>query len=137
MTDYEFHKVASLFPLLEGKAFKELVEDVKKNGLLEKIWLHEGKIVDGRNRYNACKEAGAEPSFREWKKKGSLISFVISLNLKRRHLTQSQAACVAVEALPFYEAEAKQRQGTRTDISPEMDTCGRADSFVAKDFNVA
>ena len=41
-------------------------------------------------------------------------------------------ACVAVEALPFYEAEAKGRQGARTDISPLMDTSGRADFFVGK-----
>jgi len=35
---------------------------------------------------------------------------VIALNLKRRHLTASQAAAIAVEALGLYEAEAKERQ---------------------------
>ena len=36
--------------------------------------------------------------------------------MKRRHLTASQAAAIAVEALGLYEAEAKERQGARTDI---------------------
>ncbi|HUV72210.1 MAG TPA: MT-A70 family methyltransferase [Clostridia bacterium] len=140
----KFHEVANLFPLLEGKPFNELVEDVKKNGLLEPIWTHDNQVVDGRNRFRACKVAGVEPRFRPWNGKGSLVSFVVSLNLRRRHLTPSQTACVAVEALPFYEAEAKERQkehgGTapgRT-LSPLMDTVkGRADFFVADDFKVA
>ncbi len=36
----------------------EIVEDVRKNELLEPIILHEKKILDGRNRYLACKKAG-------------------------------------------------------------------------------
>ena len=39
-----------------------------------------------------------------------------ALNLQRRHRTASQAAAIAVEALGLYEAEAKERQGTRGDI---------------------
>ena len=32
------------------------------------------------------------------------------LNLKRRHLNQSQKALVAVDSLPYYEEAAKKRQ---------------------------
>ena len=42
----------------------------------------------------------------------SEIAFVISKNKKRRHLTESLFAVAAVEALPFFEAEAKERQKT-------------------------
>ncbi|MCZ8517808.1 hypothetical protein O9H85_37110 [Paenibacillus filicis] len=35
---------------------------------------------------------------------------VISLNLKRRHLTQSQKAAVVVDMLPLLEKEARERQ---------------------------
>ena len=35
---------------------------------------------------------------------------VVSLNLKRRHLTSSQKAVIALEALPMLEAEARERQ---------------------------
>jgi DNA-directed RNA polymerase subunit M/transcription elongation factor TFIIS len=44
------------------------------------------------------------------------VSYVVSLNLKRRHLTADQKAAIAVSILPFLEKEAKERQGTRTDI---------------------
>lgn len=142
MVDYKFHDVASLFPLMEGKEFADFVEDIKKSGLREPIWLYNGKIIDGRNRYNACKKAGIKllpKHFKKWGGADSLISFIISLNLKRRHLTPSQIACAAVDALPFYEAEAKERQLRKPNsVSPLLDEQkGRADAFAAADFKVS
>ena len=91
----ESHPVADIFPLLEGQAFEQFKQDIAENGLRESIWLHEGRIIDGRNRYRACLETGTAPTFREWEGNGSLVAFVISLNLHRRHLNESQRAMVA------------------------------------------
>ena len=60
------HPYADILPLLEGEAFDALVADIRANGLLEPITLYEGMILDGRNRWNACKAAGVEPQFREF-----------------------------------------------------------------------
>lgn len=106
----EFHPVANLFPMMDEDSFKALCDDIKVNGLIEPIWLHEGKIIDGRNRYKACLETGVPPVFRNWKNDGSLVAFVVSLNLNRRHLNQSQKAAIALDILPMLEAEAKERQ---------------------------
>ena len=106
-----YHKISSLFPLMEGEEYEEFKADVAANGLREPIWLHsDGSIIDGRNRHRACIEVGVSPRFRTWDGLGSLTSFVVSLNLCRRHLDSSQRAMVALDALPFYEAEARQRQ---------------------------
>ncbi len=112
----DFHPIAELFPLIEGDEFVALVDDIRANGLREAIWTYDGQIIDGRNRYRACSVSGVAPRFRQWDGQGSLVAFVVSLNLKRRHLTPSQRAMVAVEMLPWLEEEAKQRQGTRNDI---------------------
>jgi len=57
----EFHELADLFPLLQGKELQKIVDDIKANGFRpEPITLLGGKILDGRNRYNAAKLAGHE-----------------------------------------------------------------------------
>ena len=92
----EFHPAANLFPLMTGKPFEELVADIRKNGLRKPILLDkQGRILDGRNRYRACLAAGVEPRFETWEDEGDLTELALSLNLKRRHLNESQRAMVA------------------------------------------
>ena len=105
----EFHPLVELFPALEGEPLKALAGDIKEHGLLEPILLYEGKIIDGRNRYLACRAVGVEPAYREWSGDG-IASLVQSLNVHRRHLTKSQRALIALELLPKIQAEAKARQ---------------------------
>jgi hypothetical protein len=88
------HPLARIFPLLDGKPLEELVDDIRINGLREPIVLHEGKILDGRNRDRARIEAGVEPRYETYSGSDPL-AYVVSLNLKRRHLDESQHAMVA------------------------------------------
>jgi N6-adenosine-specific RNA methylase IME4 len=110
--DRKYHEVSNLFPLMDKDDYEELRKDIKKNGLLEPIWLYQEEIIDGRNRHRACIETEIEPKFKDWNGEGSLVNFVVSLNLKRRHLTTGQRAAIAVDILPLLEKEAKERQGT-------------------------
>jgi len=89
-----FHPYSEIFPLLEGAALEELAENIKANGLREDIWLYEGKILDGRNRFIACEKAGVRPVYRKYIGKDPL-GLVVSLNVHRRHLTESQRAMAA------------------------------------------
>jgi ParB-like chromosome segregation protein Spo0J len=75
----------------------DLADDINANGLREPIWIHrDGRIIDGRNRFQACALASLEPTYREYEGKDSdLPAFVVSLNLRRRHLNESQRAMVA------------------------------------------
>ena len=91
--NYEYHELANLFPLMDESQYGDLVADIKENGLIESIILYEGKILDGRNRYNACNDAVVEPDFVEFEGEDAL-SYVISLNLNRRHLNESQRAMI-------------------------------------------
>ena len=97
MTDatFFFHPYANLFPMMEGTAFDELAEDIRKNGLQQKITVdEENRILDGRNRYNACLASGIPPTFEPFLGDDPL-KFVISRNLHRRHLTDGQRSLIA------------------------------------------
>ena len=94
--DIAFHPIAEVFPLLEDAALAELSTDIREHGLIEPIQLHEGAILDGRNRFRACLAAGVEPRFVTFQGDDP-VAFVISVNLKRRHLNESQRAMVAAK----------------------------------------
>jgi hypothetical protein len=91
-----FHPLADLFPLIDGAEFAELVADVKAHGVREPIWLLDGKILDGRNRYRAAEAAGVKCPTRPYEGADPL-AFVVSANLMRRHLNESQRAMVAAK----------------------------------------
>lgn len=106
----EIHEVCNIFPEMSESEFEELVADIRENGLREPIKTYKSKIIDGKSRFRACKKAGVAPRFEEWNGKGSLIGYVVSLNLKRRHLSPDQKAAVAVALLPLLEKEAALRK---------------------------
>lgn len=90
------HPLADLFPLLSDKELAELAEDIAENGQAETIKLHRGLILDGRNRYRACNLKNLPVRYEVFA--GSdrdALNWVISKNLRRRHLNESQRAMVA------------------------------------------
>lgn len=109
-TRLEYHPAANLFPMMPEEEIAELAEDIKRNGQHTAIVLYQGKILDGRNRWEACAIAGVEPRMVTWTGPGSPTEYVLSLNIHRRHLTPSQRSMIAADALPLLEAEARERK---------------------------
>ena len=89
----KFHPAAEVFPLLKGKEFAALVSDIRAHGLNQPILLFEGAILDGRNRWLACEEAGVKPRTEAWNE-GNPWDFVWSQNAARRHLKPGQKAAI-------------------------------------------
>jgi hypothetical protein len=132
---YPIHPAAMLFPMMAEEELAVLAEDIKKNGLLESIVLYEGKILDGRNRQAACERVGATPKFVDANGYApSPISYVLSKNLHRRHLTISQRAAIAAEATPLFQAEAHKRMVSGT-LAP-IGTRGKTSSIAARELQV-
>ncbi|HVA51386.1 MAG TPA: hypothetical protein VNH11_33905 [Pirellulales bacterium] len=106
------HPAATLFPMMHGPELGLLVEDIEAHGLREPVVLFEGQVLDGRNRLRACELAGIEPRFEEWDAVGSPLAFVLSRNLHRRHLNESQRSIIGARAKGMFEDEAAERKAS-------------------------
>lgn len=106
---YSYHELSTLFPLLETDKLSELADDIKTNGLQQPIVIYNNQILDGRNRFEACKLANVTPTYTNYTGSNA-ISYVMSVNFHRRHLTATQKATVAVKLLPELEKQAKLRK---------------------------
>jgi len=92
------HPVADLFPMLDGDDLYELTEDIKANGLLHPIVLDaDGRILDGRNRFAACRAGGVEPTFTTYAGDDP-DGYALSVNLARRNLSKGQRAMIAASS---------------------------------------
>ena len=137
---HPFHAYAQLFPLLEGAESQQLLADIQQNGVHEPIDLLGDEVLDGRNRYRALAALVARqlplgsgwgvragtpltaadlvpgpdtPWLRLYKtaEHGDPLAYVISRNLTRRHLDESQRAMIAARL-------AKLKQGQRSNFAP-------------------
>lgn len=96
--DYEVHPAAEIFPMMEKAQLDELTEDIRLNGLHHPITLFEGKILDGRNRAQACLTLGRRVAV-------SILNLVCSTpyewvwsaNARRRHLTPEQLTTALID----------------------------------------
>lgn len=87
------HEYASIFPMLPDAELQQLAADIKLNGLNNPIITLGGMILDGRNRFAACKIAGLKPRFDEYQGDDPL-AFVFSQNFTRRQLNESQKGMI-------------------------------------------
>lgn len=110
----KIHPLADLFPSMDEDAFQRLKEDINLNGIIEPIWLHNQQIIDGRHRHRAATELAIPCPSRDYTGNDPL-GFVISLNLKRRHLNESQRALIAAKI-------ANMKQGRPENSSIELIT---------------
>lgn len=100
MPELQVHPAAAIFPVMSDASFAQLKNDIHEHGLETWGVLHEGLILDGRHRYRACQELGIEMEWSEiaeedYPRGFDPFAFVLSHNLYRRHLTESQRAMIA------------------------------------------
>ena len=80
--DIKSSKLADIFPMMGGEEYDRLVDDIRDNGLLDPIITYQGNIIDGRNRYRACLDAGVEARFMEFGLgEQEILPFILSSNI--------------------------------------------------------
>jgi hypothetical protein len=98
----QFHPLANIFDLIEGDEFDAFAEMFRKQGLLQPIVLHQGQILEGRNRYRAgkqCSHRWSAKDFIELPATKSPYEFVIAANVQRRHMTGDAKRKLAIRLI--------------------------------------
>ena len=95
MKDYRISDEANLIPEASPGEYQDILASIEEIGQQEAIGVKDGQIIDGRNRYRACRELGIEPRFIELGDDVDLLKYVLAKNLARRHLDASQRAVIA------------------------------------------
>ncbi|HAB28031.1 MAG TPA: hypothetical protein DCE27_10185, partial [Xanthomarina gelatinilytica] len=73
-------------------------------------WIYEDEIIDGCNRYKACKELGIIPTYEKFiGDEIQAINFILRTN-NRRDLTTYQRTLLALEFEEMFREKAKEKQ---------------------------
>lgn len=147
------HPYANAFPMIEGRERIAFRDDLKAHGIREPIVLHEGQVLDGRNRLKNGLALGlipadadplTHPAFRPFGSResdgASAFDFVISLNLDgRRHLSESQRALVAANLEGFGHGGRRgaEKQASEQDADLQLDRKTLAERFNVSPRSVA
>ena len=98
------HPLTKYVPCMDfdGPEFAALLHDIEVSGQKEPIVLYEGKILDGRHRYEACRRLDRSPVFAPEQFKGTqaeALAYALSVKDKRGTITKSQKAVMAYRLL--------------------------------------
>jgi hypothetical protein len=127
------HPTAELFPLISPAEIKELGDDIRARGLLHPIVLWRDadgySLLDGRNRLDAMEAADievpagveamlAEMSVTIREAPTDPYDYVISANVRRRHLTAEQKRDLIAELLKRRPDKSDRQIGKQVGASP-------------------
>jgi len=108
---YREHPAAAVFPLMEGEELDALTQDIRAHGVRVPIGLFVERdanggvaktwLIDGRNRLEAAERAGVklEDIPEAHVDCSNPVTWIIALNIRRRHLTKQQQADLIVAAV--------------------------------------
>lgn len=137
MKDLKPHPLAELLPMMSRAEYASLRESIRDNGQADPIELYQGKILDGRNRYRACRELGIAPKTRQFTGGDAAAVQLVYARANHRNLNDTQKACAALRFLPHFEKLAISRMKTRGCGTGSTGSNGKARDHAGELFGVS
>lgn len=97
--ELEIHEICAIYPWMSEAELERLADGMRQSGYFElyPITLFEGKILDGKCRYEAAKRAGVRATFKDFEGDfEAAVQFTISANVTRSHFTEDRLIAHAV-----------------------------------------
>ncbi len=116
MNEMAVHPALAAFPPLDGAAQEALTGSIGAQEQLVPVLVDAtGRLLDGRGRLAACRALGIEPRIERtaFADDGSCVERVIALNLRRRHLDESQRAMVAAKLATLADGQRRYPAGAQ------------------------
>jgi len=119
----EFKK---LIPALTAEEFKQLEENILKDGIRDPLVLWNGYLIDGHNRYQIAFKHGLEYKAidKEFKDESEVKEWMINNQFGRRNLSNYQRSVLALELESVFSERAKENlklsEGKGKQISAEV-----------------
>jgi hypothetical protein len=131
-----FHPLAQVFPIGGEESVRELARHISQGVPVDPVILFEEKVLDRRELYLACLEAGREPTFETYTGNDPL-GFLIDRQLHRGYLTESQRGMLAARACNFPVGGNQYSQGLSIGRASELlnvssETISRAKKVLAR-----
>lgn len=95
--DFEVHPVAAMFPEFPPEEYANLRADIDANGVRFPVVVCGRWLVDGRTRLRACRDLDIDPPIQELEEGTDVVEWIVSANVRRRHLSTSQRAVLAAQ----------------------------------------
>ena len=131
--EMRWHSIACIFPMLADDELAALADDIRNYGQREPIVLFEGQVLDGRNRWLACKMAGVKPITKEFSgTKREALAFAWSMNKERRQASSSQLAIADAERAKLDDEYAAELEAMKRKAASNA---GRPSKMVTNDCN--
>lgn len=128
------HPYADKFPMLPQAELEELAQSIRESGLRQPIVVTvDGLILDGRNRFQACRMAGVEPESVVYEG-NDLAEYVLDANITRRNMTTGQRAMATALVL---EADGRRTDGRWAYGTFEFPDSGKSEKTARNALNYA
>ena len=110
---------AALIPPLTPDEFSGLEQSILSEGCRDSIIVWDNLIIDGHNRYKICTEHNIpyRVETKDFKSRDEAILWMLQNQLSRRNLNDFQRVEIVRRFEEAVKANAKERQGTRNDLT--------------------
>jgi len=107
-----------LIPALTQEEYKQLENNILKEGIREKIITWNGFIIDGHNRYEIAQkwDLDFETESKHFEDENAVREWMILNQFGRRNLSNYQRSVLALQLEDVFKEKAKENQGKRTDL---------------------
>lgn len=122
----------NIFPEMQQEDYSRLKSDIQQYGYdnTQPITLYQNEILDGWNRQKVCDELNIKPNYKDFDGNDfDAINFVMRTN-KRRNLTSSQWACIAVESDEIIEVLKEQTEKERREKQAKTQSLTKSSSAI-------